>query len=284
MAQVGARVMQQRRLRSELRRIREGAGRTQKWAAEALGWSMSKVIRIETGVVPVSPADVMAMLHVYELDDRRLADELVAITRTRTAMWWDEYRDILSDQALDLLDYENSATGIRQYIGFAMPGLLQTDEYAMAAAGRLAGPDTVERLVEVQQRRQHRLSESDGPQASFVLDEAVLHRRVGGPSVMRNQLLHLKEVANAGDVTILVVPFTSGTHLGMAASFTIFEFAPEYGDSIVTITDPHREAVIRDDPESAKKYAGTFRELQDLATDRLDEIIDPLLETMRRAS
>jgi transcriptional regulator with XRE-family HTH domain len=284
MAQVGTRVMQQRRLRTELRRIREGAGRTQKWAADALGWSMSKVIRIETGVVAVSPADVMAMLHVYELDDRRLADELVAITRTKETMWWDAYRDILGEDALDLLDYENSAIGIRQYIGWAIPGLLQTEDYTAAAFGRHHDPDTVRRTIEIHRRRQRRLSEEDGLRATFVIDESVLHRRVGGPEVMRNQLERLTEDSTAENITIQVVPFASGTHQGMTASFTIFEFAPEDGDSIVNVKDPHREAVIRDDPESAKKYAETFRELQDLATDRLDVIVDPLLETLRHTS
>jgi transcriptional regulator with XRE-family HTH domain len=287
MAQVGTRVMQQRRLRAELRRIRERAGRTQKAAAESLGWSTSKIIRIETGAVAVSPSDVMALLHVYDVNDKPLADELVAITRDKNEMWWDAYRKYHSQQFFDFLDYENAAIRIRQYIGFVVPGLLQTEDYAMAlTSGYTDSEDVTKRKVELRMRRQQRLAEEGGPHAWFVLDEAVLHRWIGGPQVMRNQLVQLKEIARRPNVTIQVVPFKTGMHPGMIGSFTIFEF-PSDGedyDCVVNIEDPHREVLIRDDPETASKYVETFYELENFAVgkDQLDAVIDPVIETMRR--
>lgn len=286
MAQV-TRVTQQRRLRAELRRIRERAGRTQKAAAESLGWSTSKIIRIETGAVAVSPSDVMALLHVYDVDDKALADELVAITRNKNEMWWDAYRKYHTQQFFDFLDYENAAIRIRQYIGLVVPGLLQTEDYALALTRGYTDTDEMAKgKVEVRMRRQQRLTGEDAPDAWFVLDEAVLHRWIGGPEVMRNQLLHLKEMARRPNITIQVVPFKTGMHPGMIGSFTIFEF-PSDGDNpdyVVNIEDPHREVLIRDDPNTASKHVETFHALENFAAgkDELDAIIDPVIETMRR--
>jgi transcriptional regulator with XRE-family HTH domain len=286
MAQVGTRVMQQRRLRAELRRIRERAGHTQKAAAESLGWSTSKIIRIETGAVTVSPADVMALLHVYEVNDKPLADELVGITRSKNEMWWDAYRKYHSQQFLDFLDYEHAAIRIRQYIGFVVPGLLQTEEYATHLInGYTDDEEFAKRGVELRMRRQQRLSEEDAPHAWFVLDEAVLHRWIGGADVMRQQLTHLKEVARRPNITIQVVPFKTGMHPGMIGSFTIFEYQSgnEESDYVVNVEDPHREVLIRDDPDTASKYVETFYNLEDFAVgkEHLDAIIDPVIETMR---
>jgi transcriptional regulator with XRE-family HTH domain len=150
MAQGGTRVMQQRRLRAELRRIRSTTGYTQKAVAEALNWSASKLIRIETGVNQVSTSDVMALLHFYDVGDQARTEELIAITRTKERMWWDNYRDFLSQQFINFLDYENSATRIRQYMAFVVPGLLQIEEYTRAViAGHYEDPESIERGVRV---------------------------------------------------------------------------------------------------------------------------------------
>ena len=286
MAQVGTRVMQQRRLRAELRRLRERAGSTQKTAAESLHWSTSKIIRIETGAVAVSPSDVMAMLHVYDVADKTLADDLVAISRSKDEMWWDAYRKYHGQQFLDFLDYENAATSIRQYIGFVVPGLLRTEDYATALIrGYTDDDEIIERGVALRLRRQQRLSEENAPRAWFVLDETALHRRIGGPDIMRDQLTHIKEVARRPNMTVQVVPFKTGMHPGMIGSFTIFEFESDgEHDYIVNIEDPHREALIRDDPETTSKYLQTFYELEDFAIgkDGLDAVVDPLIEALRQ--
>src|SRR5262245_6307426 len=94
MAQGGSRVMQQRRLRIELRRLRESAGHTQKTAAAELGWSNSKLIRIETGAQPVSSSDVRAMLHFYGVKDEAKTNDVLAMTRAKAEAWWDGYQSV----------------------------------------------------------------------------------------------------------------------------------------------------------------------------------------------
>src|SRR5262245_60487157 len=108
MAQGGSRVMQQRRLRAELRRLRESANYTQKTAAAELQWSQSKIIRIETGVSTVSSADVRAMLHFYGLKDETKTNDLLAMTRAKEEAWWDSYQAVYDHDFLEYLADEDS--------------------------------------------------------------------------------------------------------------------------------------------------------------------------------
>jgi transcriptional regulator with XRE-family HTH domain len=282
MAQTGTRVTQQRRLRAELRRIRETAGHTQKTAAELTGWSISKLIRIETGVVKISPSDMDWLLKHYQVNDQTVKDELLAITQTKESMWWDKYLEFYPQQFFDFLDFENSAMRIQQYMGFVIPGLLQTREYATALIkGYDADPASLERGVEMRMLRQYRLTRGDRPSTSFVIDEAVLHRWIGGPEVMRNQLTRLKELALEPNISIRIVPFSVGMHPGMRGSFTVFEYSSDVDDLVVNVENPHGDVLIQDNTE-AMLYLGTFHELEEFAApeQELNKVIDPVIDTM----
>src|SRR5882724_4529399 len=122
MAQGTTPVVAQRRLRAELRKAREDAGHTQKRVAEDLGWSLSKVIRLETGATSVSTSDAMALIHYYEITDRERIDDLLSVTRAKERAWWDEYSDLYGQQFLNFLAYEDSASRIRQFQTLAVPG------------------------------------------------------------------------------------------------------------------------------------------------------------------
>ncbi len=283
MGQSETSVVRQRRLRAELRRIRDDLGRTQKTVAEALGWSTSKVIRIETGAVNVSTSDVMALLHYYGIKDPNVADDLLAATRTRVEGWWDEYRGTVRQQFLNFLGYEDSATRIRQYMDQVVPGLLQTEEYARALIGDYfeQDPEQIDFWTRIRLRRQELLDLSCCPELLFVLDEAVLHRWVGGPEVMREQLARLKDVAQHPRISIRIVPFTEGMYAGLqGSSFTIFEFPSD--DYVVTLEDPHRD-VILNDPDTSSHYIEKFLAVQRIACleEEVNKIIDLVIDRMR---
>jgi transcriptional regulator with XRE-family HTH domain len=276
-------VVRQRRLRAELRRCREDAGRTQKAVAEALGWSTSKVIRIETGAVNVSTSDVMALLHYYGISDPAVADGLLAATRSREEGWWEKYRSYVTQQFQLFLGYEDSATRICQYMREIVPGLLQTEEYAKALFTDYHQPDQeqIDRGARIRMRRQELLRRPNCPELLFVLDEAVIHRWVGGPEVMQHQLLRVKELARHPSITIQIVPFTAGMYVGMqGSSFTIFEFPAR--DYVVAIEDPHRDLIVND-PDTSSSYIETFLAVQQLACleEEVDKIIDPVIDRMR---
>jgi transcriptional regulator with XRE-family HTH domain len=274
-------VLRQRRLRAELRRLREESGRTQKVVAEAMGWSTSKVIRIEMGAVNVSTSDVRALLHYYDIDDRNLAEDLLEVTRTREEGWWDAYRGYFNQQFINFLGYEDSATRIRQYMGQIVPGLLQTEEYARALVTdyHQLDQEQIDRGTRIRMRRQELLDGPRCPELIFVLDEAVVHRWVGGPDVMIRQLTRLKDLARRPRLSVHIVPFSQGMYAGLqGSSFTIFEFPAR--DYVVTLEDPHRDAIL-DDQETSSSYLETFLTVQKHAEREVDKIIDSMIDRMR---
>ncbi|MEX1655059.1 DUF5753 domain-containing protein, partial [Streptomyces pseudovenezuelae] len=89
--------------------------------------------------------------------------------------------------------------------------------------------------VDLRLRRQSLLDRSDAPTLWVVMEEAVLHRLVGGPEVMREQIERLLEVSELDHVSVDVVPFTAGAHVGACAPFTYFRFEePELPDIVYT--------------------------------------------------
>lgn len=275
-------VVRQRRLRTELRRIREESGRTQKAVAEALGWSTSKVVRIETGAVAVSTSDVMALLHYYEIKDPDVAEDLVAASRARDENWWDEFRSSYNQQFVNFLGYEDSATRIQQYMGLMVPGLLQTEEYARAVfIDYHPDREWVDRSVRIRMRRQELFDRPNCPEVVFILDEAVVHRWIGGPEVMQRQLHRLKDASRHPRISLRFVPFTVGMYAGMqGSSFTIFELPSS--DPVVIVEDPHRDMNL--DVQETGNYIETFLLLQQIACPEggeVEKIIGSVIDKMR---
>lgn len=232
MAEVQGSVIQRGRLTRELRRIRKDAGMTQDQVAEAMDWSLSKLIRIEGGGVSISVSDLRSLLALYQITDDGQIAELADLARAaRQKAWYTAYRDITSSQYVTFVGYEAAASVVRQFEPTLVPGQLQTEEYARAVTLEYAA-DRVDRLVEVRIRRQEVLEEPRR-QFFFILDEAVIRRQVGAPTnpgIMRRQLRSLVESARQPNITIEVVPFSAGVHPGMKGPFTVLEFPSDDED------------------------------------------------------
>lgn len=285
MAQGTTPVVAQRRLRAELRKAREDAGHTQKKVAEQLGWSLSKVIRLETGATSVSTSDAMALIHYYEITDRERIDDLLSVTRARERAWWDEYSELYTQQFLNFLAYEDSASRIRQFQTLGVPGLLQTASYAREVfQAYLSEEARIERAVKVRLRRQGLLTLPNGPEMIFVVDEAVIHRQVGGPEVMIEQLARLKAVNDLDNPSIIVrvVPFSAGVNRGMKGSFVVMDFPADEDESIVNVEEPNSDVLIRDNPETTSKYVEAFLALEELALSKAKstELIESVINNM----
>src|SRR5690348_538510 len=99
-----------RRLRSILRRTRESLGIMQATAAHEMAWSVSKLIRIETGVVTISVNDLRALLTYYGITDTDRVAQLVEMARNaRKNSWLQGYKGIASDAFLAFLAHEGTA-------------------------------------------------------------------------------------------------------------------------------------------------------------------------------
>ena len=280
-------VVQQRRLRSELRRARDHANLTQKEVADALEWSTSKVIRIETGAVGVTITDLRALLNQYKVNDKDQVDRLLAMSRaSKQRAWWDRYKDYLGTDFTKFLGLESSASVIRQYQFLFIPGLLQTKNYAYSTFRPYETDAEVTRnRVEIRVERQKLLDNVDGSKFLFVLDEATVRRQIGGAEVMREQLLHLKELNKRSNVTIHVLPFSAGVRPAMQSSFTILEFPPDERDSIdfvVQLEQVVHDVLIENDLELASQYVENFMVLESIAYpgDQLDSVLDKLIDEL----
>src|SRR5580698_1513704 len=120
-----------RRLRVELRAARAATGLTREDAARTLDWSLSKLVRIETGDQGVSVTDLRAMLGLYNITDERRITELAQLARgTRLHSRWSSYRELISRQFGQYLGLEGSASRIRVFHPMLVPALLHTDDYA----------------------------------------------------------------------------------------------------------------------------------------------------------
>jgi transcriptional regulator with XRE-family HTH domain len=269
-------VVQRRRLRTELRKARQDAGLTQEQVADAMDWSLSKVIRIEAGSVGISTNDLKALIRCYRPDDPDMTSELVTLARAaRERSWWSVYRDLAPPGLVQLIGYEAASFIVRNFETLLVPGLLQTEEYARAVIGTLeegAAADRVRTLVEIRMRRQEQLDREDPPLLFFILDEAVVRRLMGGRDVMCRQLRHLIEMARKPNVTIQIVPFSASTHPGLRGPFVIVEFPDPGDDDVLFLEALFGELVSRDDPEEVSTYLVLFEQLRKLSLGPSDSV------------
>lgn len=260
-----------RRLRSELRKAREAAGKTQRETALAMDWSMSKLIRIETGDVRVSTNDLRAMLTYYDVDADRVATLVEVAKAAREPARWARYRDVASPEYLAFLGYESSATVIRNFEPIWVPGLLQTEEYAREVITQAKPAQSVDSLVDLRVERQEILVRPEAPDLHFIIDESVIRHVIGGPDVMRRQLLQLKELSAQPHVHLRIVPFEVGMYPRMRIPYVIFEFETPEDEDVLYIENATDELVIKENsPLEAERngpveYLQSFWRLEQLA-------------------
>jgi transcriptional regulator with XRE-family HTH domain len=282
--------IRRRRLGVELRRHREAAGITIDMVADRLGCSTSKVSRIETGHTSASPGDVQSILDIYAVNDAIKA-ELVQIAReARQKGWWHPYSTVLTGAYVGL---EAAARAVRTYEQQVVPGLLQSEEYAIAMirAARLGDTDQeIEQRVRVRMARQSLLISDDPIDLQVVLDEAVVSRPVGGPAVMVDQLHRLIEAARLPNVTLQILPFEVGAHAGMDGTFAILEFEEER-DADVVFTENATGGLFLEKTEELQKYTSIFEAIRTTALPPEESIEmietlaeEPLWKSKRRVS
>jgi transcriptional regulator with XRE-family HTH domain len=224
-------------LGTQLRRLREEAGVTPEQAGYEIRASRSKISRLERGRVSFKTRDVNDLLTLYGVTDPQVRAGMLSLANHANATgWWSKYSDILPDWFEGYLGLEAAASRIRSFDLQFVHGLFQTQGYARAVTvlGHEAAPEEeIERRVSLRMARQDVLTSNDPPKVWSVIDEAALRRPVGGPHVMREQLRHLREIADLPQVTLQVVPFSRGGHAGAGGSFGVLRFAePDLPDVV----------------------------------------------------
>ena len=217
-------VARQRELGTRLRALRNQRGITVEEVAAKLLCSTTKISRLETAARRPSLRDVRDLCVLYEID-KPTSRELMDLAReAREPGWWTQYDDLNLDPLIGL---EQEAVAITCYSINYIPGLLQTQDYARGIIKTVApkmDAQIVQQRTEARLRRQQLLDEDDRPRYHVVLDEAVMHRGVGGSALMTAQLDKILETVHSGKAIVQVIPFAAGAYAAADGYFVLLEF------------------------------------------------------------
>jgi transcriptional regulator with XRE-family HTH domain len=252
--------VRRRELGALLRALRTGNGLTVEQVAERLLCSPSKVSRMETGHGTATLRDIRDLCELYSVTDESERDRLMSLAREgKQQGWWQSYE---LNHFADYVGLEADAVAIRRYQSIVVPGLLQTRDYARVVHEVVIpelSQERIDEFVEVRMMRQRLLTQNPALRIWIVLDEAVLHRAVGGPRVMSVQLDRLIEATSLPNVTIQIIPYEAGAHPAMDSTFSMLDFAGSVPS--VVYVEGLVGWIYVDNPQDLARYQQVFERL-----------------------
>jgi hypothetical protein len=197
--------------------------------------------------------------------------------------WWQPY-GVVAGSYSDYLTLESDADSTQVYTPELVPGLLQVGAYAreiIAATAITRTPEEVTALAEVRKARQAILTTRDGGPLTLwaVIHESALHKRFASlPTLMRDQLRHLLDMAELRNVTIQIMPLAATPHPGMLGTFEIVRF-PAPWPTVVTL-ESLRGTTIIEGTDDAAIFSSAFDRIvaAALSVDDSRHLIKTILE------
>lgn len=260
--------VRRRELGALLRTLRNENGLTVEQVAERLLCSPSKVSRMETGNGLVTPRDVRDLCDLYDVTDEAERERMMRLAHEAKQQGWWHSHDLHFDTYVGL---EEAAVSTRYYHSTIIPGVLQTADYARAVHEAIIpalDPSRIDELVEVRMTRQRRLTQDKPSRFIVVLDEAVLHRVVGGRRAMAAQLSKLLDMSARPNIVIQVLPYDLGAHPAMESNFVILELPAPTSD--VVFVEGLIGSVYLDREYDLDRYHAVFQQLQSIALNPKD--------------
>ncbi len=235
-----------------------------------VGFSKSVLSRVETADAMIPP-DLPANLDAT-FSSGGIFEKLYALAKS----------EVHPDRYRRRMELERRARVYEELAGHVVPGLAQIEEYARELF-RLnnpnATPEEIEDKVLVRMGRKGSLSGEPPVFFGCVLDEAVLRRPIGGPTVMRAQLAALLELVDAPNSMVQVLPFAHGGHglLGGTLNLLTLDDGTEvaYEESIATGTlleDNESVTTRRRAYDRLKAYALSPRETAALILEAMEAL------------
>jgi transcriptional regulator with XRE-family HTH domain len=216
-------------LGNHFRLLREAAGVSREDAAQAIRVSSATLGMLESGQIAIKQRDASGLLVLYGAPGEPERGQLIELARKASSPDWSQADlDPFPGWVDAHIELETGAAEVRIYEALFVPDVLQTEEYARSLTlldkGDLA-PEAAERMIALRSAREGMfLRKKDPSRLLVVLDETVLRREVGGPEVMREQLMHINDVGELPNVTIQVAPLTGSSH-APNKSFRILEYS-----------------------------------------------------------
>ena len=255
--------VRRRELGALLRALRNEKRLTVEQVAERLLCSPSKVSRMETGHGVVTPRDIRDLCDFYGVTEEAERNHLKQLAREGNQQgWWQSY-DLAYGTYIGL---EAEARSISEFKSSVVPGLLQTADYARAGhegtMPRLSS-EQIDRQIEAKLKRQQILTQDRPPQFGAVLDEAALHRVVGGHAVMAAQLGKILDMSALPNVVVQILPYERGYHPALESNFTILEL-PDPAPSVIYVEGLIGSHYL-ERTEDLERYRAIFAQLQSIA-------------------
>jgi transcriptional regulator with XRE-family HTH domain len=205
-----------RELGAELRKLRESTGDSAYDFAKIVGWSNSKVSRIETGLRGITEIDVVRYAAYCRATPAEMEDLVTRCREAEIPGYW------LSRRLSTLVFHETTATSSISYDPLVVPGLLQTESYARAVLGRdKLPPKDAQFWLEARMARQELLERR---QFTFFIHEQALRLPVGDSRLMNEQMLKLVLIAEHPWISIRIVPSAAGAGGVFGGEFVLFRF------------------------------------------------------------
>lgn len=239
---------------SELRRLREEAGLKQQQLGDIVFCTASLIGQIETAK-KVPTREFSERLDAALMTGGLFSRLVGLVLKSQLPTWFQPYAEL-----------EATATYISTYQAQLVYGLLQTEEYARVVLS-VDHPDKLDEMVAARMERQRILEREHPPVVCVVLDEAVLHRELGGTEVMRNQLAHLLGFLGHPWVQVQVLPFEAGQHTGLLGSFNLLRFED---DPDICYTESYDSGHMTANSRAIRERSVGYARLQATALSRED--------------
>ncbi|WP_340562317.1 helix-turn-helix domain-containing protein [Streptomyces sp. GSL17-111] len=255
-----------------LKALRDEARLTQEQFAPLVRYSVAYIAKIEQGK-RFPPRDLLDRVEsvLGASAARVLAAAAKSLTRKAgLASWFRQWAGI-EEEAVSLYAYECRA----------IPGLLQPESYIRAAFERRLPPlseDQVEHQVAARLERQQLLAERPNTAFSFIVEQALLERWMGGPEVQRQLLDHLLEATELRNIEIQVMPLRQYEHAGIDGLMYLAETAQH---EWVGYSEGQQSSILITAPKDVSAMLQRYGKLRSQALGR--EATVSLLEQMRGA-
>jgi transcriptional regulator with XRE-family HTH domain len=273
--------VRQRELGMRLREFRTAKGLTVEDVAQQLFCSPTKISRAETGARRATLRDVRDLCQIYGVDAETSAELMELAKEARQPGWWTKYDDL---KITPFIGMEQAATAITCFGMYFVPALLQTEDYAREIIKGIAPKieeDILAQRVEARMMRQKLLDQPKPPKYRALLDEAVLHRQVGGPAVMKAQLEKILLLMREERAAVQVIPYEVGAYGAIDSNFDYLEFAGSMLPDLVFVEGLVSHLYL-ERPEELERYREALDYLRDEALNprdsarKIEEIRDKL--------
>lgn len=216
-----------RELGDELKRVRMLRGLKATELAHAIGWSETKISRVESGKTSCSEVEAAIYLAYCRVTPGEL-DRIIVLCggEDEHGSFLRHHGERLPDQLRTLVLHETTASAVFELELNRLPGLLQTEDYAramMRESGLIPAPG-IETRVRARMDRQILLRRKSPPNFTFYVHEHALRLPIGGQAVMHDQMLHLLFMTSQPFCQVRVIPASIGGHAGLSGPFRLMQF------------------------------------------------------------